>query len=86
VQAHNEEARITRVETVMEHIQYMLEKMDKRFDEMEEKINHKLDKMEHRIQLVNQRLDSSTRWLIGIGVTSLLSVFAAIINMGMKIH
>ena len=87
MQAHmTEEARLTRMETVVEHIQYILEKMDKRLDEMEGKLNHKFDRMEQRINQVNQRLDSSTRWLVGIGVTSLLSVFAAIINMALKIH
>lgn len=87
MQAHNDDsARITRLEAIVEHIQYILEKMDKRLDEMENKLNHKFDRMEQRINQVNQRLDSSTRWLVGIGVTSLLSVFAAIINMAMKIH
>lgn len=89
MQAHADdttESRITRLETIMEHVQYMLERMERRFEDMETKINYKLDKMEQRINAVNQRLDASTRWLIGIGVTSLLSVFAAITNIAMKMH
>ncbi len=33
-----DEARIVRVETVIEHIQYMLDRMDKRFDKIDENI------------------------------------------------
>lgn len=45
-----DEARIVRVETVIEHISYMLDRMDKRFDTLDKKIDSRADKLELELQ------------------------------------
>lgn len=71
----NNESRIIRVETVIEHIKYMLERTDARFDALDDKMSK-----------LSTKFDSSIYWLIGIGVTSLISVFGAIINIALKLQ
>lgn len=78
------EARIVRVETVIDHIQYLLERIDKRFDNLDSKISERFEKMDTCYREMNSRQDSNLRWMIGIGITALLSVFAAIIALRLQ--
>lgn len=41
-----DEARIVRVETVIEHISFMLDRIDKRFDSLEKKVDDRCNKIE----------------------------------------
>ncbi len=55
------DSRMIRVETIIEHIQYMLARMDKRFDGMEEgfdKLDKKIDALEVRLDSKIEKLDT----------------------------
>jgi hypothetical protein len=82
--AMDNESRIVRVETVIDHIQYLLERIDKRFDGLDTKMSERFEKMDNCNRELNNRLDSTMRWLVGIGITSLISVFGAIITLRLQ--
>ena len=82
--AMDNESRIVRVETVIDHIQYLLERIDKRFDGLDSKMGERFEKMDSCNREMNNRLDSTMRWMMGIGITSLISVFGAIIALRMQ--
>ncbi len=75
------ESRIVRVETVIEHVQYLLERIDKRFDSLDSRMAERFEKMDNCNREMNNRLDSTMRWMMGIGITAFLSVFGAIIAL-----
>lgn len=82
----NNESRIVRVETVIEHINFMLERTDKRFDKIENDIAAYRKEVNGGFDTVNAKIDSTTKWLIGIGLSSFVSVIGIIVNIAMKLH
>lgn len=82
--AMDNEPRIVRIETVIEHIQYLLERIDKRFDSFDVRMSDRFEKMDNCNREMNGRLDATMRWILGIGITSLISIFGAIIALRLQ--
>ncbi len=75
-----DEARIVRVETVIEHIQYMLDRIDKRFDkidsdlkEFKKEVSDKFDGMNNKFNEVRKEALGHFRWTL----TFIIAVFAS---------
>lgn len=68
--------RIVRVETVIEHINFMLERMDKRFDEVDARFT-KLDKkiddhakdVKQQLEKFDSRMWTNFYWILGTMLT-----------------
>jgi hypothetical protein len=67
-------------------IEKRFDRVDERFDKIENNINDFKKEVNIKFESINTKIDSTTKWLIGIGVTSLISVFGAIINIALKLH
>ncbi len=79
----NNESRIVRVETVIEHIHYMLEKIDKRFDQVDEntnllrqemkegfnKVDNRFLEVDKKIDRLDSKIDSNFKWIVGTIIT-----------------
>ncbi len=73
-----DESRIVRVETVIENLQYILEKMDKRFDkieidlkDMQRGISNKFDQINDRFHDLHKESKVHFRWMMAFGVAIL---------------
>lgn len=76
----NNESRIVRVETVIEHISYMLDRIDKRFEALDQKLEVKFTLLEEReatidkkidatINRLEQKVDTNFKWIVGMMIT-----------------
>lgn len=54
----NTESRIVRVETVIEHIQYMLNRIEQRFDTLDGRINDLSSDMKEGYEKLNTKIDT----------------------------
>ena len=52
--------RVVRIETIIEHINFMLERIDKRFDAIEER----LDKNDVKIESIRKEGWAQMRWIL----------------------
>ena len=65
----NNESRIVRIETVIEHIQYMLDRIEKRFDKTEEMLLEIKKENKESVIRLDSKLDSNFKWIVGTIIT-----------------
>lgn len=75
----NNESRIVRIETVIEHLTYILDKMDKRADITDKKIDDLRIDMKQDFVSVYKKVDSNFKWLVSIIISLfLLNLFVPV--------
>lgn len=82
----SDESRIVRIETLLENIQAAIERMHKQQDNSDKKIEESFKTTHAQYYQIDNKIDTTIKWMVGIGVTSLISVFGAIINIALKLH
>ena len=65
----NNESRIVRVETVIEHIHYMLDRMDKRFDKIDERLIEVQKETKEGLLRNDSKIDLNFKWVVGTMIT-----------------
>ena len=85
--------RVGRLEGIAEQLTEQGRQTNARFDSMERSIadlrrdtNARFDSMEQSIRETNARIDSLTRWLVGMQVASLLAMGGLLVSILLKLN
>ncbi len=92
-QVQDHERRIGRLEGIAELLTEQGRQFNARFESMERAIaelrretNARFESMERAIRETNARIDSLTRWLVGMQVASLLAVGGLLVSILLKLN
>lgn len=92
-QTQDHDRRVGRLEGIAEQLTEQGRQTNARFDSMERSIadlrrdtNARFDSMEQSIRETNARIDSLTRWLVGMQVASLLAMGGLLVSILLKLN
>jgi hypothetical protein len=73
-----------RIETRIDRLEIRFDKLearlDDRIDKLEARIDDRIDKLEARFDKLEARIDTNTRWMIGISLTYGIGILGALVT------
>ncbi len=79
-QAQEHDRRIGRLEGIVEQLDRRLDGIEKRIDSVERAIGELRQDMQREFVAANRRIDTLTRWVVGIQLTTLLALETLILT------
>lgn len=77
-----QETRIALLEQSIGHINETLVRLEKRFDKLDDISLSHFTRLESSIDKLRDKMDSTTKWLVGIGISVLFSAA----SLGMSVY
>jgi len=78
------ETRIDRLEIRFDKLEARFDKLEARFDNLEARLDDRVDKLEarldDRIDKLTQKIETNTRWMIGISLTYGIGILGALVT------
>ena len=85
-QVQDHERRIGRLEGIAEQLTEQGRQFNATIAELRRETNARFESMECAIRETNARIDSLTRWLVGIQVASLLAMGGLLVSILLKLN
>lgn len=83
-----QEIRVALLEQSIGHINDTLIRIEKRFDRLEifvsdrfDRVDKKFDGIDGKVETLREKMDSTTKWLIGMGISILFSAASVSFSM-----
>ena len=75
---------IDRIETRLDRLEERFDRLEIRFDKLEARLDDRIDKLEarldDRIDKLTQKIETNTRWMIGISLTYGIGILGALVT------
>ena len=69
-----------RIETRLDRLEQRFDKLEARFDKLEVRIDNLEARLDDRIDKLAQKIDTNTRWMIGISLTYGIGILGALVT------
>lgn len=79
---------LLRIEGVLGSLHHMVLGLDQRVDKLDQRIDrleHRLDTLDHRVDKLDTRVEKQFLWVVGIQITTLVTIMAGLFGLVAKL-
>ena len=70
----------TRIDKLEARLDDRIDKLEARLDKLEARLDDRIDKLEARIDGLTQKIETNTKWMIGISLTYGIGILGALVT------
>jgi tetrahydromethanopterin S-methyltransferase subunit G len=70
----------TRIDKLEARLDDRIDKLEARIDKLEARLDDRIDKLEARIDGLTQKIETNTKWMIGISLTYGIGILGALVT------
>ena len=76
------EGQISNQAEAYRDLRQAIRNLEERLNALDQKVDRRFDELSNRISSVEQKVDSQFKWLIGLYITTIITVVGALLSLG----